>query len=85
MTGKTSTRTNAWKPGIAVDPQAIPYGTVIQVPGYTRAEWAVADDTGGAMRRAWRKNRKILIDIRMSYHWEAVQWGRQSLRVRIRS
>jgi len=83
-TGRTSTRTSAWRPGIAVAPLAIPYGSLIHVPGYDRAEWAKADDTGGAMRKAWR-NGKILLDVRFDYHWQAVQWGDQYLEVIIRS
>jgi 3D (Asp-Asp-Asp) domain-containing protein len=83
MTGRTSTESNAWRPGIAVCPGALPYGTLIHVPGYDRAEWAVTDDTGSAMKKAWKKG-KVLLDVRMTYHWQAVQWGRQLLTVRIR-
>lgn len=84
MTGKTSTRTNAWRPGVAVDPRAIAYGSLVHVPGYERAEWAKADDTGAAMRRAWREHKKINVDIRYQYHWEAVQWGTQEMEITIR-
>jgi 3D (Asp-Asp-Asp) domain-containing protein len=58
---------------------------MIKVPGYERAEWAEADDTGGAMRTAWRKKKEIVLDVRMTYHWQAVQWGDQYLEVIIKS
>jgi len=81
MTGETSTQSNAWKPGVAAFPGALPYGTLVSVPGYERAEWAVIDDTGGAMKKAWKNKGKILLDIRMVYHWQARQWGRKTLTV----
>jgi 3D (Asp-Asp-Asp) domain-containing protein len=84
MTGKTSTKSNAWKPGIAAFPGALPYGTLVSVPGYERAEWATVDDTGGDMRKAWKNHGKILLDMRMVYHWEAKQWGRQTLTVKVK-
>jgi 3D (Asp-Asp-Asp) domain-containing protein len=83
MTGRTSTGSNAWRPGIAVDKRAIPYGSFIHVSGYERAEWAIADDTGAAMRRDWKRG-IIHIDVRMTYHREAREWGRQILEVKIR-
>ena len=84
MTGKTSTKSNAWKPGVAAFPGALPYGTLVSVPGYTRAEWATVDDTGGDMRKAWKNHKKILLDIRMVYHWEAQRWGRKTLAVKVK-
>lgn len=81
MTGITSTGTNAWKPGVAVNPDVIPYGTVLRIPGYNNGMPVVADDTGGAMRR---EKDKILIDVRMKYHWEAKLWGRKKLTILVR-
>lgn len=78
--GRTSTGTNAWKRGAATDPGAIPYGARLFVPGYG---YTVVDDTGGAMRRVWRSKGMIQIDIRMTYHWQARQWGRKVLKVRV--
>lgn len=78
--GKTSRGKSAWTPGLAADPNAIPYGTRVFIPNY--GLYAV-DDTGGAMRRSWRRGGKIHIDIRMTYHWEAKKWGRRLLKVRI--
>lgn len=77
MTGLTKTGTNAWRPGIAVDPRVIPLGSIIHVPGYERAEWAEADDTGKKI-----KGRKI--DIRFQYHWEAREWGIKYLDIKVR-
>jgi 3D (Asp-Asp-Asp) domain-containing protein len=68
--GKTSTMTDASKPGAAVDPKLIPYGSILVIDG----TWYVADDTGGAMRQA-TKNGTIHIDIRMKTHAEAMQFG----------
>ncbi|MBN1257016.1 MAG: 3D domain-containing protein [Planctomycetes bacterium] len=78
--GRTSTGTNAWRPGIAVDPSAIPYGSTIQVPGYGKAK---ADDTGYAMRRSWDQDGLVQIDIRFQYHWQARQWGKKTLSVTV--
>ncbi len=78
--GRTSTGKSAWKPGIAADPRAIPYGTEIYVKGYGRR---VVDDTGGAMRHSWRRKGVLHLDIRMTYHYQAVKWGRKMMKVRI--
>jgi len=85
MTGKTAFGTNAWKPGIAADWGCFPAGTILRVPGYGSNESrddgdAIVDDSGGDMRRAWRKG-EIHIDVRFVYHWQARQWGRQILEV----
>ncbi len=78
--GRTSTGTSAWKPGIAADPRAVAYGTEIYVEGYGRRK---VDDTGGAMRRSWRRKGLLHLDIRMTYHYSAVKWGRKMMKVRI--
>jgi len=76
--GRTSTGRNAWRTrGCAVAPRAIPYGTMIYIPGVGYLE---ADDTGQAMRRSWRK-RVYHIDIRMKNYGSARRWGRQRLKV----
>jgi 3D (Asp-Asp-Asp) domain-containing protein len=74
--GKTSTGGNAWQPGIAVDPRVIPLGSTIEVPGYERATQAFADDTG-------RDIKGYTIDVRMTYHWQARQWGVQYLDIKV--
>jgi len=78
--GVTSTGTSAWRRGAATDPRAIPYGSVVDVPGYGKT---TVDDTGGAMRQGWRRGR-IVIDVRTTYHWQARKWGRKKLTVLVR-
>ncbi|MFW5856845.1 MAG: 3D domain-containing protein [Planctomycetota bacterium] len=78
--GRTSIGTSAWKPGIAADPDVLPYGTVVEVPGYGAYK---VDDTGIAMRRSWRYRGRLHLDLRFTYHWQARQWGAQYVRVRI--
>lgn len=48
--------------GCAVDPRAIPYGSVVVIDG----KRYVADDTGGAMRRDWRERGIIHVDVRVA-------------------
>lgn len=79
--GRTSTKTNAWRPGIASDPSVIPYGTEITVPGYGTAK---VDDTGSAMRKSWRNESIIHLDIRFQYHWQARNWGTKIMRLKIK-
>lgn len=78
--GTTSIGKSAWRPGIAADPRAIPYGTRVFVPGYGSF---MVDDTGSAMRRSWRNDGKIHLDIRMTYHWQAKEWGNRLMKIRI--
>ena len=58
---------------VAVDPNVIPLGTRLFIPGYG---YAVADDIGGAI-----KGNKI--DIAFDTHNEAMQFGRQKITVYI--
>lgn len=77
--GKTATLTNAWKlVGVAVDPEAIPYGTMAWVPGIGMR---VADDTGIAMKRSWRQEGVFHIDVRLKYFYQARNWGVKVLQV----
>lgn len=79
MTGRTSTRSNAWVSGVAADPTWLPYGTVVIVPGYGEA---TIDDTGGDMkRRKWNGTPRL--DVRFTYHWEAREWGIKYLDVKV--
>jgi 3D (Asp-Asp-Asp) domain-containing protein len=74
--GKTSTLRNAWKPdGCAVAPDAIPYGTLVWIPGIG---WRLADDTGSAMKRSWKKG-VYHIDVRMSSVSQCRRWGNQDM------
>lgn len=78
--GITSIGKDAWTTGLAADPSCLDYGTKVYVPGYGFSE---VDDTGGAMRRHWRRNGLLHIDVRMTYHHDARRWGKQYLRVKI--
>jgi 3D (Asp-Asp-Asp) domain-containing protein len=78
--GKTSTGTSAWVRGIAADPTVLPYGTRVEVEGYGTSK---IDDTGLAMRRTWRRSGMIHLDVRMTYHYEARNWGRKIMKIRI--
>lgn len=78
--GITSIGKTAWSRGLAADPRCLSYGTRVYVPGYGVS---AIDDTGGAMRQSWRRRGRMHIDVRMTYHWEARQWGRRFLVVRV--
>ena len=78
--GITSIGKNAWSTGLAADPIYLDYGTRVFVPEYGHS---VVDDTGGAMRRHWRRDGILHIDVRMTYHYEARQWGKKYIKVKI--
>jgi 3D (Asp-Asp-Asp) domain-containing protein len=80
MTGRTATGTNAWRPGVASDWAALPAGTRVRIEGYGVAE---VDDTGAAMRRSWRDRGEVHLDVRMTYHWQARQWGSRWMDVEV--
>lgn len=65
------------RPGVvAVNPQIIPYGTIMYIEGYG---WGIAEDTGGAIRK-----RTDLIDLFFYTHDEACAWGRRTVKVLFR-
>jgi 3D (Asp-Asp-Asp) domain-containing protein len=77
--GITSTGTRARVGSIAVDPSVIPYGTkmfIVSDDGYYRYGYAVAEDSGGAIR-----GNKI--DLFFNTHSEAVNFGRRNCTVYI--
>jgi len=77
--GITKTGRNAWTPGVAIDPRYIPLGSHLDIPGYNRVKngsWVLCDDTGGKI-----KGRRI--DIRFNYHYQAKQWGKKYIKVRV--
>lgn len=61
---------------VAVDPDIIPYNTLMYIPGYG---YAVAGDTGGALRNS----AEIAIDVYMDTYKQAIDWGVQYLDVQI--
>lgn len=67
--------------GIAADFSQFPIGTRIEVPGYG---WASVDDACGASRKAHREGKQPLIDIRFATVDEANQWGRKTLRIKVK-
>ncbi len=71
--GRTATGTGVYKGIVAVDPRVIPLGTKLYIDGYGPA---VAADTGGAIKG----NR---IDLGFATANEAMQFGRQTVTVRI--
>ena len=72
-TGRTATGMLAREGVVAVDPRVIPLGTTLFVPGYGVA---IAADTGGAIIG----NR---IDLCMDRYGDAMNFGRQTVRVYI--
>lgn len=58
---------------VAVDPEVIPLGSIVYIPGYG---YMVAMDTGGAIKG----NR---IDIYFADRKEAIKFGRQKIKIRI--
>lgn len=79
--GFTSTGANAWALwGVAADPQVLPYGTMVFIPGVGYRE---VDDTGSAMRKAWRKDQKVHIDLRFNNVKEARLWGVRQLPIHV--
>jgi len=79
--GFTSTMSNAWSAwGVAADPTHLPYGTLVFIPGVGYRE---VDDTGSAMRNAWRKNKETHIDLRFQKLNAAKEWGVRHLTVHV--
>lgn len=79
--GLTSTGKNAWNlDGVAADPSVLPYGTILFIPGVGYRE---VDDTGVAMRDAWKNEKNIHIDLRFADVSEARKWGVQQLPIHI--
>lgn len=70
---KTSTGTYPDWGTVAVNPETIPYGTRLYIPGYGEG---VALDTGGAMRRNPNK-----IDLYFDTYEQAMEWGVKELEV----
>lgn len=79
--GLTSIGEDAWSlDGVAADPSVLPYGTIVFIPGVGYRE---VDDTGSAMREAWKDKRVIHIDLRFAEVKDALKWGVRQLPVHI--
>lgn len=71
--GITSTGSNAWiENGAATDPGIVAYGSWLYIPGVGYRE---VDDTGSAMKKSWKKNKVVHIDLRFQDVNEARRWG----------
>lgn len=70
---RTATGTMPRRGTIAVDPNVIPLGTRIYVPGYG---YGIAEDTGGVVRGR-------IIDLFFETRQEAINWGRRTVQIRI--
>ncbi|HYE08142.1 MAG TPA: hypothetical protein VEL07_21695 [Planctomycetota bacterium] len=76
----TATGTDAFRQaGIAADPRAIAYRTVLRVPGYGEAP---VDDTGGAMRQSWERG-TVHLDLRIPRRAPDGRWRSEDECVRI--
>ena len=73
--GITSSGVRAVGGTIAADIRYYPYGTVMIIPGYGKG---VVEDTGSAIKGPDR------IDVYFKTRKRALQWGRQTLEVKIR-
>jgi 3D (Asp-Asp-Asp) domain-containing protein len=69
--GITATGMRAQHGVVAVDPDVIPLGTRLFIPGYGIA---IAADTGGAIQGA-------KIDLCMESYGDAISFGRQTIKV----
>jgi len=74
----TATGTYPKKGTLAADPDRLPYGTQIDIPGYGPG---IVEDTGGALRN---DKENIRIDVYMDSYEEAIEWGRQELIIKIK-
>ena len=71
--GVTASGSRAKHGTVAADISVLPYGTVLEVPGYG---YARVEDRGGAI------NGKRL-DLWFSSHDEAIRWGRKRIKVKV--
>lgn len=72
----TSTGRSPGREYAAADPQKLPYGTKLEIPGYGTVE---IQDTGGALR----SYDGIAIDVYFDSYEEAMKWGVQYLEIKI--
>ncbi|MFN7181558.1 MAG: 3D domain-containing protein [Planctomycetota bacterium] len=71
--GKTAIMRNAHElTGVAADPLALPYGTIVYIP---TVGYKIVDDTGSALKKSWRVKGQLHIDLRFLTTEEALRWG----------
>jgi 3D (Asp-Asp-Asp) domain-containing protein len=78
--GLTALETSAWNPGIACDWTWLDPGTVVEIEGYGKYP---IDDKGGRMKKKYWRNNIPKMDVRMTYHWQARNWGTKLMEVKI--
>jgi 3D (Asp-Asp-Asp) domain-containing protein len=71
--GVTARGTKAKKGTIAADTNVFPFGTRMRIPGYGSG---VVEDRGGAIQGG-------KIDLFFKTHQQALEWGRQTVRVEV--
>ena len=63
--------------GFVAGPANLPFGTEVSIPGYHEGQYVAVLDRGGAIVGNH-------VDVFMSNHRQAVQWGKQTLLVTVR-
>lgn len=74
---RTSIGKTAGRGIVAADPKKLPYGTILDIPGWGEVE---VGDTGGALRR---DNKNIRLDLYHNTYIEAMAFGVQDKDVKI--
>ena len=72
----TATMTKVRRGVVAVDPEKIPYGTRLYIPGYGEV---IAEDTGVGLK----KYDGYAIDVLVDTYEEAMEWGKQYIDVEV--
>lgn len=73
IVGQTALGTQARHGTLAADTTVYPFGTIMQIPGFG---CGIVEDRGGAIKGG-------KLDLWMSSHEEAKQWGVQKLKVKV--
>ncbi|MDA3798275.1 MAG: 3D domain-containing protein [Kiritimatiellae bacterium] len=71
--GITASGTKARRGILAADTSIFPFGTIMEIPGFG---YGIVEDRGGAIKG-------YKVDIFFPKHKEALNWGRQSLKVKV--
>ena len=79
MTGVQTCALPIFLNGVAVDPELIPYGTIVKIPGFG---FKVADDTGNRMKQNAKKG-FYHIDVRTLSYRKALRFGRKIMPIKL--